>query len=48
MTTLAKKYTIQTGDSNPILRTVSEDVEKITNELKEFCADLIKLMRRNK
>ncbi len=48
MTTLAKKYTIQTWDHNPILRHISENIENITPELKQFAADLIKLMRRNK
>jgi len=29
----AKKYTIQTGTNNPVLRTVSEEIEKIDEEL---------------
>lgn len=43
-----KKYAIQTWDNNPILRTKSELINKITPEIKEFCEDLISLMRKNK
>lgn len=39
-----KKYTIQTGDNNPILRSKSEAIDDITPEIKTFCQDLIKLM----
>ena len=42
------RYTIQTGDHNPILRTKSELIDEITPEIKEFCQDLIKLMWKNK
>lgn len=42
-----KKYSIQTGDNNPILRTKSESISKITPEIISFCHDLIKLMRKH-
>lgn len=41
-------YTIQTGNNNPILRTPSVNIEAITDEIRLFCQDLIKLMRKNK
>ena len=43
-----KKYVIQTWTNNPILRTVSEEVEEINEELFHFAEDLIKLMYKNK
>jgi len=43
-----KKYNVQTWDNNPILRSKSEYVDKITTEVKDFCDDMIKLMRKNK
>ncbi|MDD3262394.1 MAG: peptide deformylase [Candidatus Absconditabacteria bacterium] len=42
-----QKYIIQIGDKNPILRTKSEFIDEITPEIKEFCKDLIKLMRKH-
>lgn len=42
-----KKYTIQVWSNNPILRTKSELIDKITPEIKEFCNDLVKLMRKH-
>lgn len=42
-----KKYVIQTGDRNPILRSKSEFIDEITPEIKTFCQDLIKLMRKH-
>lgn len=42
-----QKYIIQTGDNNPILRSKSEFVDEITPEIKAFCQDLIKLMRKH-
>lgn len=43
-----KKYAIQTWTNNPILRTISEEIEKIDEELMLFAHDLIKLMYKNK
>jgi len=43
-----KRYTIQTGSNNPILRTVSEEIEKIDEELFLFAQDLVRVMYRNK
>ncbi len=43
-----KKYTIQTGENNLILRSSSEKVDEITPEIKAFSQDMIKLMRKNK
>jgi peptide deformylase len=48
MTALDKKYHVQTGWNNPILRTISEKVDIIDPETRQFCQDLIKLMRKNK
>lgn len=42
-----QKYIIQIWDKNPILRTKSEFIDEITPEIKEFCKDLIKLMRKH-
>lgn len=39
---------IQTWPNNPILRTISEEIEEITEDLKIFCKKLILLMRKNK
>ena len=39
---------IQTGMNNPILRTVSEEIEEISQELVEFCNKLLVLMYQNK
>lgn len=43
-----KKYSIQTGINNPILRAHSEEIFEITEDIKQFCTDMIKLMRKNK
>lgn len=43
-----KKYIVQTWDHNPILREKSEFVDEINGEIREFCQDMIKLMRKNK
>ncbi len=42
-----KKYTIQTWDNNPILRSKSEFINEINSEIKDFSKDLIKLMRKH-
>lgn len=42
-----KKYTIQTWDKNPILRSKSEYITEINDDIKDFCKDLIKLMRKH-
>ena len=39
---------IQTGANNPILRTVSEEIEKIDNDIIDFADALMRLMRRHK
>lgn len=39
------KYKIQTGINNPILRTVSDKIDIISPEIKEFCVTLRKMMR---
>ena len=39
---------IQTGMNNPILRSISEDIEEINDELIIFCHKLQLLMRQNK
>lgn len=46
--TKLSSYIIQTGSNNPILRTTSENIESITDEIRFFCQDLLKLMRKNK
>ena len=46
--TKLSSYIIQTGAHNPILRAPSENVELITDEIRLFCQDLLKLMRKNK
>ena len=38
------KYTIQTGVNNPILRTISEPVNTVSAEIKEFCTALKRMM----
>jgi peptide deformylase len=43
-----KRYTIQTGNNNPILRTISEEIQEINEELFHFAQDLIRVMYRNK
>lgn len=43
-----KRYIIQTWTNNPILRAISEEIEKIDDELMLFAYDLIKLMYKNK
>jgi len=43
-----KRYTIQTWNHNPILRAISEEIEKIDDELMLFAYDLIKVMYKNK
>ena len=39
---------IQTGLNNPILRSISEEVEEISQELVDFCNKLLVLMYENK
>jgi len=39
---------VQTGMNNPILRTISEEIEEINEELVEFANKLLVAMRRNK
>jgi len=39
---------IQTGMNNPILRTISEEVEEVTQDLIVFCHKLLVLMYQNK
>lgn len=39
---------IQTGMNNPILRSISEEVEEISEELVQFCQKLLIAMRENK
>lgn len=39
---------IQTGMNNPILRSVSEEIEEISQELVIFCQKLLVLMYENK
>lgn len=39
---------IQTGINNPILRNRSEEIEEITEEIIDFSAKLLDLMRKNK
>ncbi len=39
-----KNYQLQTWEKNPILRTKSTEVEKITPEIKQFAKNLIDLM----
>ena len=39
---------VQTGMNNPILRSISEEVEEISQELVEFCNKLLILMYQNK
>jgi len=39
---------IQTGMNNPILRSVSEEIQEISQELVEFCNKLLMLMYQNK
>ncbi|MFA7718043.1 MAG: peptide deformylase, partial [Candidatus Absconditabacterales bacterium] len=41
------KYTIQTGVNNPILRTMSEEVAGIDDEIRDFFSLLRKAMREN-
>jgi len=48
MTTSSKKYIIQTWTQNPILRSNSVEIIEVTPDLREFCNDMIKLMRKNK
>lgn len=48
MTTKYPIKHIQTGMNNPILRTISEDVEEISQELIVFCHKLLVLMYQNK
>jgi len=43
-----KKYIIQTWTNNPILRTISDKIEKIDEELMHFAGDLVRLMYKNK
>ena len=38
---------IQTGINNPILRTVSDHIEEINEELEEFCDSLMTMMRKH-
>jgi peptide deformylase len=38
---------IQTGINNPILRSVSEYIEEIDEELKDFCDTLMTMMRKH-
>ncbi len=42
---LQKKYPLITGENTPILRIVCDEVKKITPEIKQFCKDIIELMR---
>lgn len=42
-----KKYSIQTWTNNPILRAISQEIEKIDKDIIDFSAELIRLMRRN-
>jgi peptide deformylase len=44
MTDLPHEYELLTGARNPILRSVSQPVKKITKEVREFCAILIDKM----
>lgn len=39
---------IQTGNNNPILRTVSEEIEEITEDIVNFCKKLLVVMWKNK
>ncbi len=39
---------IQTGMNNPILRSISEEIQEISQELVEFCNKLLMLMYQNK
>ncbi len=39
---------IQTGLNNPILRSISEEVEEVSQELVDFCNKLLVLMYENK
>ncbi len=44
MSTLSKKYPLETGANNPILRAKNAPVSKITKETKEFGKALLELM----
>ena len=44
MSSLSKKYPLETGATNPILRAKSTPVAKITKEMKEFAHALLELM----
>ncbi|MEI7919780.1 MAG: hypothetical protein WCH65_06490 [bacterium] len=39
---------VQTGMNNPILRTVSDEIEEINEEIIEFANKLLMAMRKNK
>lgn len=44
MSLLSKKYPLETGANNPILRAKSAPVTKITKETKVFAKALLELM----
>ena len=39
---------VQTGINNPILRTISDEIEEVNQEIVEFCNKLLVAMRKNK
>jgi peptide deformylase len=45
MSILSKKYPLQKGAQNPILRTKAQKIEQITPEIRNFALDLMELMR---
>ncbi|MBP7842141.1 hypothetical protein KA037_05865 [Patescibacteria group bacterium] len=42
---MSKKYPLQKGAQNPILRTKAQKIEQITPEIRNFALDLMELMR---
>lgn len=42
------RYSIQTGKNNPILRTISDEVQQIDESLIVFSKELVRLMRKHK
>lgn len=44
---MKKEYILQTGENNPVLRHASQEVEKITDEIRTFCNSMFKIMWEN-